>query len=605
MAQAPPPRVFSPVQSSPSPGNAGAFLPPTKRQRLSPNPSSPYAMSPNSPSFSNVALPTANIGSPVNGTPTMPPPPPATNTGAMGPPPSRPAADKATDLNELGDVIASSGIDIRDEEAAMYQSYLSNDKPSAASFGSQGATSFNSTTSAGSAPGGYPLSTTTNEGYSVSLPIQAGPSAFYGTGPLSQPAAPTKTPEELAAEKWRLKARAINEKRQQHLSAPFLYTNTVRHKIGRRAFENGVRVPMEGLYDPIPEKIPANRPVNSQSVVGSDGTTVSVVKGPSLIDETAPLADILALISLATNERIRNLVEDAAALAKGRRVGSHGIVPPEWSDLAVGPGAESTGAQPSGSAGASSTTATGNRQGWESAVSPRSMPMKRPSISAASKPPDGSPKPTLSFPNELARTLRNMSQKERQQEEARLARRAKKASEVAASGGGDASKGGASSVPATPGAGAPSGGGLIGERAPEVKMTKKEREKLAKAGESEASQHAAANVMANISLGGAGGGGLFGKKKGAYSWMTKDKPSASSSAFPSKLNTSFGPGSGGSSADATAAYLGPGGRRFGEWREDREKGQGIQMRDLIGVLEADGMEKKSLAWAYTRLNARD
>ena len=36
----------------------------------------------------------------------------------MGPP-SRPAVDKPTDINELGDVIAGTGIDLREEEAAL------------------------------------------------------------------------------------------------------------------------------------------------------------------------------------------------------------------------------------------------------------------------------------------------------------------------------------------------------------------------------------------------------------------------------------------------------------------------------------------------------
>lgn len=39
--------------------------------------------------------------------------------GAMGPP-SRPS-DKPTDINDLGDVLAGSGVDLREEEAAMFK----------------------------------------------------------------------------------------------------------------------------------------------------------------------------------------------------------------------------------------------------------------------------------------------------------------------------------------------------------------------------------------------------------------------------------------------------------------------------------------------------
>lgn len=37
----------------------------------------------------------------------------------MGPP-SRPS-DKPTDINDLGDVLAGSGVDLREEEAAMFK----------------------------------------------------------------------------------------------------------------------------------------------------------------------------------------------------------------------------------------------------------------------------------------------------------------------------------------------------------------------------------------------------------------------------------------------------------------------------------------------------
>lgn len=41
-------------------------------------------------------------------------------------------------------------------------------------------------------------------------------------------------------------------------------------------------------------------------------------------------------------------------------------------------------------------------------------------------------------------------------------------------------------------------------------------------------------------------------------------------------------------------------REWGEWREDREGGRGIQLRDIISVLEADGKENKALIRAYGR-----
>lgn len=127
------PRAFSPVQSQQTSQNATYGLLPNKRQRLSPDPRSPYS----SPSMSNIALPNQVFSSPHYGVQpngpsayanssynnaNSPPAPPASHPaqgGTMGPP-SRPAdKDKPTDMNELSDVLAGSGVDLREEEANL------------------------------------------------------------------------------------------------------------------------------------------------------------------------------------------------------------------------------------------------------------------------------------------------------------------------------------------------------------------------------------------------------------------------------------------------------------------------------------------------------
>ncbi|KMU82238.1 hypothetical protein CIHG_00024 [Coccidioides immitis H538.4] len=134
---------FSPPASTPSPSPSstgtpsGNLGPPPKRQRLSPLPQTQAPFS-SSPGFGTLQLPQTT--SPVNGVPvanmTNPPgnavhlppqpqPQPQTHTpqpppppGSMGPP-SRPAETKPTDAAELTDVLASSGIDVREEEAFL------------------------------------------------------------------------------------------------------------------------------------------------------------------------------------------------------------------------------------------------------------------------------------------------------------------------------------------------------------------------------------------------------------------------------------------------------------------------------------------------------
>ncbi|KAI5283290.1 hypothetical protein KEM55_001647, partial [Ascosphaera atra] len=48
----------------------------------------------------------------------------------------------------------------------------------------------------------------------------------------------------------------------------------------------------------------------------------------------APLVDVLSLVSLAAEERVRGVVEQAAALARSRRVNSHGVVGETWRGMA-------------------------------------------------------------------------------------------------------------------------------------------------------------------------------------------------------------------------------------------------------------------------------
>jgi hypothetical protein len=156
-----------------------------------------------------------------------------------------------------------------------------------------------------------------------------------------------------------------------------------------------------------------------------------------------------------------------------------------------------------------------------------------------------------------------------------------------------------STVPGTPGSSAP--------EPPEKPPTKKEQKKKAEAKVNEAASHAAANQTTSQFLGGGGGGGLFGKKK-KYSWMTGGAGgSASGTSTPGRIMTQGLPGTpGGAVGNAVPEKLtGEAARRLGTWREDREKGVGIQLRDWVTVLEDDGNEKKALQKAYMWLDQSD
>jgi len=346
-----PQRPFSPPSYGQSPNamspTMGSGIPPAKRQRLSPNPTSPapyqspfaapsYPMSPYASSPQNtgyLSLPQ----SPVNSQPppfhqpqpyqhpNMPPqqqPPPPSSM----PPPKVPYSkvtdnaelEKANardlDVNNISDVLTGSGIDLRAEEDNLLHSYGNR-----SGYG----TSFNSQATG---------STVSPHGSFNNWNQQANHGAFQGSGPLSQ----STTQEQQEAEllrKHEQAARILSESAQQCLTDPFCDANVLRHRMARRAYENGIQVNVDGLFDKIPDKTP--RDVTRTTQNGANGEQIVGLEAASLLNQNAPLVEILSLLSLAAEERIRTIVEDSFALSQGRQNTSHGIIPPQMLDIAV------------------------------------------------------------------------------------------------------------------------------------------------------------------------------------------------------------------------------------------------------------------------------
>ena len=192
-----------------------------------------------------------------------------------------------------------------------------------------------------------------------------------------------------------------------------------------------------------------------------------------------------------------------------------------------------------------------------------------------------SPATTIAFPNPVAEALRKAGQEERAAEQERLAKRARR------SAAGSISSESGSLGTAVPGL------GLLGDRAPEVDVkrapNKKEQKRQAEAKATEAQQHAATNKTTNMALGlkkkswmsGGGGGGGGGGSLGLPRVNTQGLPRSST-------------------ANGTGGQLPPV-KKYGDFREDKEHGKGIQLRDIVSVLETDEKEKKALAKAYSRL----
>jgi hypothetical protein len=286
--------------------------------------------------------------------------PPRAATGTMGPP-EKPKAEKATDINDLNDMVTASGIDLREEENYLAATYRNRHSESSfnASFGNSQSSSTLS------------VNTSFNQWSQESYGTQPG---FQPHGPLSQPAVSQKSVEEILKEKHRQAVRRFSEKKQQHLNDPFLQTANVRDKLQRKTLEYQVRLDAKGYYEQATQKPPQTpQNVHATTMVGADGTGVIAVKASGMLEQGAPLVDLLSLLSLAANERLRGLLEDAHAISRARQFGSQGVVPPEWADIAEG-----SGKPQEVTARSQSITRTAWDQVPDSAVSPMTvLPPKR------------------------------------------------------------------------------------------------------------------------------------------------------------------------------------------------------------------------------------
>ena len=262
----------------------------------------------------------------------------------MGPPPrpnpekvEKEEKEKIHDISDVTDVFHGSGIDLREEE-----NYMSNTFRNSHSGPSYN-TSFGSSTTNASPNNSFNY---LNQGSFGSQP------AFSGSGPISQPIASQEDMEKDIEHKHAAAARELAVSRQAHLKDSFLVSNRIRHRMHQIAYEQGVALNVDGLFDKIE---PA---YHNLTQTGPNGQAIAAIKEPhsrvlqekpkdGFLQETAPLADILTLVSVAANERIRSLTDDAYRLARGRRYGSHGVVPHDLADLAIGDNPKSISVQPS------------------------------------------------------------------------------------------------------------------------------------------------------------------------------------------------------------------------------------------------------------------
>ncbi|KAF1844277.1 uncharacterized protein K460DRAFT_289547 [Cucurbitaria berberidis CBS 394.84] len=565
----------------------GAGIPPAKRQRLSPNPPSPAPYQspfgaptyPPSP-YATSPLASGYLSAPISPATTQPPPfhqpQPYQHPNNMGqqqqqqpppqgsmPPPKVPYSktgdsselEKANardlDVNNISDVLTGSGIDLRAEEDNLLHNYRS--------FNSQAS---NSTVS--------PHGSFSNWGQ------QANHGAFQGTGPLSQPMSQEQHEAEFLR-KHEQAARILNESAQQPLTDPFLAANVLRHRIAKRAYDHGIQVNVDGLFDKIPDKTP--RDVTRTAQAGANGEQIVGLEAASLLNQNASLVEILSLLALAAEDRIRAIVEDSFALSQGRQNTSHGIIPPQLLDIAaVDEKAEQKMVAPVNIL----------RTPWEapdSAVSPTTTASKQPPNAARlpTPPSEAPPTPQRTFQsvNRVALALQQRVRDDEKWERERIRKRQKRLQ-------------GNSATPTDT---------LITPLPLPEPLTKKAQAAAKKQNQSDDVMFGKANETASMALGG---------KKKKYSWMTGGGGPGGGGGMSSGASTprqAQVAGTSGTATPAAAPQLDKGlqGRKrtYGTMIEATDIGAKIQVRDLVHVLENDGREKKTLTVILARLKNTD
>lgn len=517
---------------------------------------------PSTPNASHAPYSTAKLA-PVATAPSMAPAAPPVYTN-MGPPAinpagsfsndptrqgTRPASTKATVAYDMDDMLMGTGIDL-DEEAE----YLNNLETI-----------------------GYP-----------NYPPGSRDTA-YGAGPANQPAQPAgvTTQEELAVQAadraWNEAAARLARSRSHEITNYLLEPGVVHKRISEVAHKFGIGLNLEVKQDGTGRYMgrmlqPVDFPKPEIKVTvqpGPDGTLVQTTG--SFIPPESFLVDQIALLSISTKQRLGELISEANRIAITRQTSAHGQVPQEWLDAAV--------VNPT----ANGTEGEGSRTGAESAVSPRTNPLKR----SADELSNGLPTPVseASPVNPLVEALTAAGKDARDAEESRLRKRLKRMEEKTAKdneGGGGAQSRAGSVAPGTPGSIAPESG------EPSKAPTKKESKKAAKAAE-------ASSTTVNATL------GLFaGGKKKKYSWMTNSGGPGSGASTP-RLSAAGAPGTPGSTASAAkkaaqGPLTKPGVTQLGQFREDSDKGKNIQLRDWVVVLEERGFDSKALQHAYDLLD---
>ena len=502
------------------------------------------------------------------------------SSGAMGPP-SKPVDDRPVDVNDLGDVLAGSGVDLREEEANLVGMMR---KP----VGQSNLHGPTASIPAMSDPSSNYLDPSSRDYNAYSRNVQGSRANFYGGGTFNQHALTEEQLQEQVRQKQIALVRRRAELHSQHSKFSFLNTDKLITNVTRKTDWSGIQLPTTHAT--------AERSNNLRvSMMPTQNTdTLAVVQGSSQGPHSA--ADVTSLLSLACRDRIRSLVEHSIWMAKSRLETSHGEVPVEFKDIAIG---------------------QTRVEEIEIDISPSAQSRKRKSPSSFysvptnheagsftelnSKPHEeefSEPKriKTIMFSSKAMSQLDGLIVHEKDAERKRIEKRAlRNASQLPGDG--------ITSGTSTPGGTNASGQSTANTLAEIKKMTKKELKKASESKVSEADIAKASNLTASMALGGGSGPswlkGMGGGSK-KKDWLKSKQPGSTGVGSAASRSTSSAQVPKTSSTTVPARPNRP--LRYGEQREDVVGYRRIQVRDLLRSLELDRKEKRTLSKAYNKQN---
>ena len=233
--------------------------------------------------------------------------------GVMGPP-QRPAERPTKDYEyDVTDSLAGTGIDLRAEEQYMVDLYA--------------------------------LDANTEARTGFAQHPAGSKSSLYGAGPANQPAQPNPEQDQnrfaaqAAAQAWHDSSMKLGAQRTQELNSPFLLTALLHRRSEKIAKEHhiGVNLDLKNSAQPMGRmRVPDTFPTPKVTVKMTPGPdSVMVHTTGSYIPQDAFLVDQLALLSIATKHRLRELLQDANIIAANRQQTSHGEVPETWEPAAA------------------------------------------------------------------------------------------------------------------------------------------------------------------------------------------------------------------------------------------------------------------------------